>query len=161
MTRQRAGGRRTSLSNPTRASRRRSGLAPRRLHLEAIGLNVRGHSSEHSEGYSPLIPDGPVAYRSNLPLADWSAQLRAAGIPAQVSYHAGTFLCNAALYTTHYLAEREGLRTQATFLHLPLEPRQVLQSQHDMPHLGVQMAAAAVRLILTQIDQQARQPSVG
>lgn len=132
-----------------------------RLHLEAIGVNVRGHSGEQAGGYAPLIPDGPVAYRSNLPLADWCSQLRAAGIPAQVSYHAGTFLCNATLYTTHYLAEREGLRTQATFLHLPLESRQVLGSQRDLPHLAAGIAAGAVRLILAQIEQRARQPAAG
>jgi pyroglutamyl-peptidase len=56
-----------------------------------------------------------------LPLADWATKLRGAGIPAQVSYHAGTYLCNATLYYSHYLIERMKLTTRAAFLHLPLD----------------------------------------
>ena len=49
----------------------------------------------------PLVPDGPVAYQSQLPLGSWAELLRQAGIPARVSYHAGTYLvqCDSLLRT--------------------------------------------------------------
>ena len=62
------------------------------IQFEAIGINVAGHQSQRPEDYVPLTENGPEAYRSRLPLAQWSRKLRQAGIPAQVSYHAGTFL---------------------------------------------------------------------
>ena len=128
-----------------------------RLHLESIGVNVGGHSSQHPDEYLPLVPDGPVAYRSTLPLAVWCGRLRAAGIPSQVSYHAGTFLCNATLYLTHYLAEREGLRTRATFLHLPLAPRQVLNGRRGVPFVSSDMAADALRILLAEVSSMCEQ----
>jgi pyroglutamyl-peptidase len=86
-----------------------------------------------------------------LPLVDWSAKLRLRGIPAQVSYHAGTYLCNALLYWTHYFAERDGLPTQATFLHVPLEPVQVVESRRGLPSVPATMSAAALRCLVSEI----------
>ena len=72
------------------------------IQLEAIGLNVGGRSDQRKEEYERLAEDGPVAYRSGLPLAAWSHMLQSNEIPATVSYHSGAYLCNAMLYLTHY-----------------------------------------------------------
>jgi pyroglutamyl-peptidase len=98
-----------------------------------------------------LVEDGPVAYRSQLPLAVWAQKLRQAGIPAQVSYHAGTFLCNATLYLSHYLAEQQGLHTRSAFVHLPLDTSQVLSDRQDLPSLPAAMTGSALRLILDEL----------
>lgn len=128
-----------------------------RVRLEAIGVNIGGHSGQRPDEYLPLVKNGPVAYRSTLPLATWSRELRKAGIPAQVSYHAGTYLCNATLYLSHYLIERQKLRTRATFLHLPLDPDQIMTRRDDVPSLPRQRSAQAVRWIL----QAMLQPGLG
>lgn len=126
-----------------------------RIRLEAIGLNVGGRSHLPPEEFRPLITDGPVAYRSALPLADWAHKLCSAGCPAQVSYHAGTYLCNALLYLTHYLADRRQLATQATFIHLPLAPSQVLGERDEVPSLPTSLGAAALRIILDDLGKKA------
>ena len=125
------------------------GLA--RVHLEAVGLNVGGTSQQLPEQFQPLVPDGPVAYQSDLPLADWAAKLRGAGIPAQVSYHAGTFLCNATLYLTHHFCQQRGWKTRATFLHLPLTTQQTVRERQDIACLPTSMTAEAIRLILEEL----------
>ena len=122
-----------------------------RIQLEQFAVNVGGSSQQLPDEFQPLVTDGPVAYRTPLPLADWSAKLRAAGIPSQVSYHAGTYLCNATMYFTHYLAAQMGLKTQAAFIHLPLEPSQVLGLREMMPSLSAATSATAVRMILEEI----------
>ena len=101
-----------------------------RIQLETIGLNVGGSSSQSPDQYRPLVDDGPVAYRTALPMADWAVKLRRAGIPAQVSYHAGTYLCNATLYFCHYLIQRMSLPTQSAFIHVPLDISQVVNEPH-------------------------------
>jgi pyroglutamyl-peptidase len=121
------------------------------VQLEAIGLNIGGHSSQRSEEFSPLVEDGPVAYRSSLPLAEWSAALRSEGIPATVSYHAGAYLCNATLYLTHYYAERLRTETQAAFIHLPLAYSQTAQAEEMLPAMPPGMAAQALRLIVERL----------
>jgi pyroglutamyl-peptidase len=121
------------------------------IQLEAVAINIGGNSSQLPEEYEPLVPDGPVAYRSSLPLADWAAKLRKAGIPSQVSYHAGTYLCNATLYLSQYLAEQRGLKTHSTFIHFPLEISQTLQSRQDLAAMPITTLVAATKLILEEI----------
>jgi pyroglutamyl-peptidase len=116
------------------------------VQLEAIGLNVA--CDDDSSIDRRLCDDGPVAYRSSLPLFEWAERIRLAGTPAEVSFHAGTFLCNAALYLTHYYAERMRLKTQAAFIHVPLDPRQVPAEKDDVPSLSAAHAAKAIRTIL-------------
>ncbi len=121
------------------------------IRLEAIGVNVGGSSHEPPEQYRKLVDDGPVAYHSALPLADWVGQLREAGVPASVSFHAGTLLCNATLYMTHYFVQKMSLQTEATFVHLPLATRQVAIRNKEMASLPVATSAAALHLIVAAI----------
>lgn len=119
--------------------------------LEAIGLNVARQRGQRAEEAVPLMADGPTAYCSKLPLGEWVAMLRAAGIPAEVSHHAGAYLCNGALYLSHYFAERTGSRMAATFLHLPLDPTQVIAGGQDLPSLPAAVSASAVRLLIEKV----------
>ena len=120
-----------------------------RLQLEAIGLNI---ACDPDAGIDRrLCDDGPLAYRSTLPLYDWAATIRAAGVPAEISFHAGTYLCNAALYITHYYIERMGLKSQAAFIHLPLDPTQVVDEKEGIPSLSASISAKAIRTLLESI----------
>ena len=125
-----------------------------RIHLEAIGVNIGGHSSQTPDQFQPLVPGGPAAYQTTLPLAEWAREIRAAQIPCQVSYHAGTYLCNAMLYLSQHIASERGLKTQATFIHLPLAPSQVLGERQDWPSLDSAAAAEAVRTILRALPNE-------
>jgi pyroglutamyl-peptidase len=120
------------------------------VQLEAVGINVAQGGTADGEA-RPLVEGGPVAYRSNLPLSDWAAMLRSAGIPSQVSYHAGTYLCNAALYLSHHLAQQTGQATRSAFLHLPLAPAQVVLDRSPAPSMPSELCAAAIRLILAEL----------
>ncbi|MEQ8787384.1 MAG: pyroglutamyl-peptidase I [Pirellulaceae bacterium] len=117
------------------------------VQIEAVGINVAQPASPDAEA-RPLVEDGPMAYRSQLPLAQWAKQLRRGGIPAEVSFHAGTFLCNAALYLSHHYARELACPTRSTFLHLPLAPVQVAEDSRPGPSMPPELSAAAIRLIL-------------
>jgi pyroglutamyl-peptidase len=123
------------------------------VQLEAIAINVGAAAIDDMDQPQPLVPDGPIAYQSQLPLAAWAGMLRESGIPARVSYHAGTYLCNATLYMTHFLCERRGWGTRATFVHLPLTVSQAVQGAHEeqLPSMPSTTAADAIRLILEQV----------
>ena len=121
------------------------------IQLESVAINIGGNSRQLPDEYEPLVPDGPVAYRSPLPLADWAAKLREAGIPSQVSYHAGTYLCNATLYLSHHVVEQKNLKTRSTFIHLPLAISQTLQSKQDLAAMPLATLVAAAKLVLDEI----------
>ena len=124
-----------------------------RVQLESIGLNVGGSSSQTPDQYRPLVEDGPVAYQSTLPLGEWAVGLRRHGIPAQVSYHAGTYLCNATLYFSCYFAEQRGLRTQSAFIHLPLDCSQTAGLREDLASLPAAISSSALRLLVTELGR--------
>jgi pyroglutamyl-peptidase len=121
------------------------------IQLEKIGVNVAGPMGRDGAEPPPVIEGGPVAYQSRLPLTAWAARLRGEGIPAVVSYHAGTYLCNAALYLTHHFSAERGYKTQAAFIHLPLDVSQTAQEPAPSPSLPAAVSARAVRLILQEL----------
>lgn len=124
------------------------------IRIETIGLNVGGRSHLSADDFRPLITDGPVAYRSALPAARWAQKLRSAGIPAHISFHAGTYLCNALLYLTHYYIDRQKLSTRASFIHVPLAPQQVIGEREEIPSLSPAVGAAGIRLILEDLAHE-------
>ena len=116
------------------------------IKLEAVGLNVR------SDG-SPLIQDAAEAYRSVIPLSKTAANLVNAGIPCELSHHAGTYLCNAAMYLSQHYAKSFGMKTRAAFVHLPLTPAQSARdTDARLPSMSTAMSAAAIALLIDQIS---------
>lgn len=81
-----------------------------------------------------VIADGPDGYLSTLPADAMQAAIRAAGLPCRQSGSAGTYLCNATLYTVlhHCAAHHPG--TRAGFIHLPYLPAQVAEMLDQIAH---------------------------
>ena len=67
----------------------------------------------------PIIPDGPQAYWTRLPLHAVIQRFAEDKIPASLSSHAGTFVCNSLFYQLLHWADQRS-RTLAGFVSLPL-----------------------------------------
>jgi pyroglutamyl-peptidase len=72
-----------------------------------------------------IVPSGPPAYRSTLETGRLLRSVRGAGIAAEVSGSAGTYVCNHLFYSLLHRAAVAGLRHPTGFLHLPLLPAQI------------------------------------
>ena len=125
------------------------------IQLEMVALNLASFPDGYPDLCAPLVPSGPLAYRSRLPVGGLSSTIRQAGIPAQVSYHAGTYLCNAAYYLTQHYAESHQLPMQALLLHLPLDTSQVASLPSAMASLPAATCAHAVRIVLQHVAETA------
>ena len=68
---------------------------------------------------------------ATLPVRQIEQQLLAKGIPARLSSTAGTFLCNATLFTLLATAQRKYPRMLCGFIHLPYLPLQVARLMID------------------------------
>ncbi|MCA9161188.1 MAG: hypothetical protein KDA72_22815, partial [Planctomycetales bacterium] len=90
---------------------------------------------------------------SAMPLGRWAEMLRQAGIPAVVSYHAGTFLCNATMYLTHHWCQVNRHPIQVGFVHLPLSTEQVVGCGRSLPSLPLATLAQAVRLLIEDLAE--------
>jgi pyroglutamyl-peptidase len=91
-----------------------------------------------------IDPEGPVAYRSTLPLAEIVADLRAAGIPAGESRDAGGFLCNHVFYVLMRALEQNRPGVRGGFVHVPLLPEQALDTSTASMPLATLVHAARI-----------------
>lgn len=99
----------------------RAGITP-----EMVAVNLRFASIPDNEGNEPkdepVVPGGENALFATLPVRKMTAAVAEAGIPASVSYSAGTFVCNDLIYSVlHHYAKSE---TKACFIHVPFIPEQ-------------------------------------
>ncbi|WP_448206461.1 pyroglutamyl-peptidase I family protein [Azospirillum sp. sgz302134] len=74
---------------------------------------------------APIVPDGPTAYGSALPIPMLMRELAIAGLPVTFSDFAGGFVCNHLFYRARHLIETQGLDLPMGFIHLPPLPEQV------------------------------------
>ena len=99
------------------------------IRLERRAVNLAQCSSPDNAGAlrhgDPLEPAGAAELAATLPLPAIAAALLADGIPARFSDSAGTFLCNATLYTLLRAITRDRVPIPCGFIHLPYLPRQV------------------------------------
>ena len=101
---------------------------------EAVAINLREARIADNEGNQPVnvpvIYDAPAAYFSTLPVREMVSAVNAAGIPAALSYSAGTFVCNDVMYTLlhHY----DKTNTKAGFVHVPFLPEQAGENVFSM-----------------------------
>ena len=125
------------------------------MSLERVAINVDDFRIKDNEGNQPIderiIPDGPAAYWSTLPIKKITAGLRAEGIPCSVSNTAGTFVCNHVFYGLMHLLRTEGDKRRGGFIHIPYLPAQAarLTGQPSMSRdLVVQGLATAIEIAL-------------
>lgn len=101
------------------------------IRLERIGINVADFEIPDNEGAyvrdMPVSGNGSTAVLTTLPVRQIESDLLSAGIPARISPTAGTFLCNATLYTILTLAETLRPPPLAGFVHVPYLPEQVAE----------------------------------
>ena len=94
----------------------RSAITP-----ELVGINLRHASIPDNEGNQPqdepILAEGDNAHFSTLPVRKMVSAINGAGIPAQVSYSAGAYVCNDVLYTL--LSHFQGSNTKVGFIHVP------------------------------------------
>lgn len=70
---------------------------------ERVAINLKDASIPDNAGDQPdeveIIPGGPTAYLTNMPIKAVVQQASEAGYPAQVSNSAGLYVCNDIFYT--------------------------------------------------------------
>lgn len=113
------------------------------LSVERLGINVLIDGRGAPE--QTIVEGGPAAYFSRLPVAEVARAITAAGVPAQVSNTAGTYICNEVTYVVqHHLATR-GPDLPSGFIHLPFLPEQALTKPPGTPSMALETQVSGVR----------------
>jgi len=93
------------------------------ISVEKVAINFAEARIPDNEGNQPLdkaiVPDGPAAYFSTLPVKAMVENVRSHGIPSHLSYSAGTFVCNDVMYRLLYLLAEKYHHIKGGFIHVP------------------------------------------
>jgi len=87
-----------------------------------------------------------------LPVKAIVKELRENGIPAVISYSAGTYLCNYVMFKTLHYAITHGYPKKAGFIHVPYTPDQVVNKffllGKNTPSMCLETETKAVEIAL-------------
>jgi len=128
------------------------------LSFERVAINLDDARIPDNAGAQPIDRPvhaaGPAAYFTSLPVKAMTQALRSAGLPAEVSYSAGTFVCNHVFYGLMHLAQQRPWLRQAGFMHVPYLPEQAAHHPHAAS-MGLDTMSTGLRLALQRALQTA------
>ncbi len=112
---------------------------------ERVAINLDDARIPDNAGAQPLdqpiVADGPAAYFSTLPVKAMVQAIRDAGVPAELSHTAGTYVCNHLMYgILHHFRDSH---TRGGFVHVPYASEQVV-GRTDTPSLPLDSIVTAL-----------------
>lgn len=120
--------------------------------IERVALNLRDYRIADNAGSTvvdrPVREGGPAAYFATLPVRALVEACRTAGIPAELSLSAGTYLCNEVMYAALDHAAREGLHIPIGFIHVPQLPEQAIEAPRGRPTMACETTTRAIHAVL-------------
>ncbi|GAT88531.1 pyrrolidone-carboxylate peptidase [Paenarthrobacter nicotinovorans] len=121
-----------------------------RVSLERVAINCDDARIPDNKGQRPIdeevIPGGPAAYFSSLPIKAALRNLQIAGIKGEISQTAGTYVCNHVFYgLMNALASRPGFR--GGFVHVPYLPEQVTP-EGAAPSMPLELTAEGIAVVV-------------
>ena len=93
------------------------------ISLERFALNVRDFRMPDNNGHNLdeeyIIPEGPEALRSKVPLIELNDEINRSGYACEISNHAGTFVCNETYYRSLFSWQEHNNCRGILFVHVP------------------------------------------
>ncbi|MBX7222487.1 MAG: pyroglutamyl-peptidase I [Blastocatellia bacterium] len=127
--------------------------------LERIAINLDDYRIPDNTGHlrqdEPIVPGGPPAYWTRLPLRRMFHRLQAENIPVQYSNSAGTFICNHLFYVLLHVLESQKQALPFGFIHIPCSPEMV-QTQSERPFLPLTVMTCGIALCVDQLARHIR-----
>ena len=119
--------------------------------MERIAINVDDARIPDNISQQPIDEEiqveGEAAYFSTLPIKRIVKAIREAGISAEVSNSAGTFVCNHIMYQALFAATKADKPFKAGFMHIPFIPEQTT----DKPSLSLEESTKALQIAIETI----------
>lgn len=123
--------------------------------IEKVAINLMEARIPDNEKKQPvdeaIKEDGATAYFTKLPIKSMVKRIKDHGIPAKISYTAGTFVCNDIMYRLLYMIEKEYKDMRGGFIHVPYLPEQVLDLPEGTPSMSAEMISEALKYAIEAI----------
>ncbi len=124
--------------------------------IERVAINIDDARIPDNNGNAPIdepiVPGGPDAFFSTLPIKRIVDVLKKNGIPSGVSNSAGTDVCNHIMYGLMERISREEKKIRGGFIHVPFAPEQVVDKP-GQPYMSVEMMVKALEIIIGVVSK--------
>ncbi|MBQ9944877.1 MAG: pyroglutamyl-peptidase I [Clostridia bacterium] len=124
----------------------RKGITP-----EVVAINLQEASIPDNAGHqptdTPVAAHGPAAYFSTLPVRRMVESIRETGLPSNLSFSAGAFVCNDVMYTL--LHHFQGTQVQCGFIHVPFLPE---QAKENVPCLSLDEMVKGITAAIAALE---------
>ena len=122
---------------------------------EWVGINFQNARIADNEGNTPMqepiVENGPAAYFTMLPVFRMTEKMKENGIPASVSYTAGTYVCNDVMYSVLYYCHTEFKGIKGGFMHVPFATEQTINHPAGTPGMNLKDIARAIQISIEAI----------
>lgn len=116
--------------------------------VEKVAVNLAEARIPDNDGEQPmgvaLREDGDAAYFATIPVEAMVMNVRDHGLPAFVSYTAGTYVCNSVMYHVLYLLDRRFPGVRGGFIHVPYAIGQTVDKPNGTPSMSLPDMAKAL-----------------
>lgn len=125
------------------------------ISVEKVAINLGEARIPDNAGNSPsdekLVEDGKNAYFASIPVKAIVKNIQDKGIPAHISYTAGTFVCNDIMYRLLHMIETEFQNIRGGFIHVPFDTVQVVNKPATTPSMPTNTISEALVAALEAI----------
>ena len=116
--------------------------------VEKVAVNLAEARIPDNENQQPfdeaIAEDGPTAYFATLPVKAMVKSIKDQGIPARVTYSAGTFVCNDIMYRLLHMIAHKYPEIRGGFVHVPFDTAQVVDKPGGTPSMPIATIAKAL-----------------
>ncbi|MBQ9845947.1 MAG: pyroglutamyl-peptidase I [Oscillospiraceae bacterium] len=127
------------------------------ISIEKVAINFIDARIADNDGNQPIntaiIPDGPTAYFSTLPIRAMAENIREHGIPAHISYTAGTFVCNEVMYRLLHFIDTKYHHIRGGFIHVPYTAAQAASKPDGTASMDEKIIAKGLEYAILAIAQ--------
>lgn len=124
--------------------------------VERLAINLADARIPDNDGArpvdQPVQPNGPAAYFATVPVKAMVKNVREHGLPCQLSYTAGTYVCNWLMYSVLHMAAQRFPNLRAGFLHVPYLPEQTVD-RPGVPSAALETIAKSLELAIEAVVQ--------
>lgn len=132
--------------------------------VEKVAINLAEARIPDNDGEQPcdepLREDGETAYFATVPVKAMVENMRKNGVPAHISYTAGTYVCNSIMYNVLYLAAKKFPGVRAGFIHVPYENGQVVGKPNGTPFMPLDLIAKGLEYSIEAAVQNTQDAQV-
>lgn len=125
------------------------------ISVEKVAINLGEARIPDNDGEQPidekLQEDGETAYFATIPVKSIVKNIRKHGIPANISYTAGTYVCNSIMYNVLYMADKKYSNIRAGFIHVPYSLEQVVEKPDGTASMSISTIAKALEYAIEAI----------